>query len=59
MRTYVGRQQIYFALQCRSYLTMINPDASFHSGKGVTAKDVKATLNHHLGEEPISAAKRF
>ena len=35
----------------------LNPDASFHSGKPVTAKDVVASLNHHRGEDTTSAAK--
>jgi peptide/nickel transport system substrate-binding protein len=35
----------------------INPNASFHSGNPVMAKDVVASLNHHRGEESTSAAK--
>ncbi|MEB8388122.1 ABC transporter substrate-binding protein [Rhodobacteraceae bacterium KMM 6894] len=35
----------------------INPNASFHSGKPVTAEDVKASLNHHRGDDSTSAAK--
>ncbi|WP_397542918.1 ABC transporter substrate-binding protein [Roseovarius salis] len=35
----------------------LNPNASFHSGKPVTANDVVASLNHHRGEDTTSAAK--
>jgi peptide/nickel transport system substrate-binding protein len=35
----------------------LNPNASFHSGKPVTATDVIASLNHHRGDESTSAAK--
>jgi len=35
----------------------LNPNASFHSGKPVTAKDVVASLNHHRGDDTTSAAK--
>ena len=35
----------------------LNPEASFHSGKPVTATDVIASLNHHRGDESTSAAK--
>ncbi|WP_377150263.1 ABC transporter substrate-binding protein [Roseovarius aestuarii] len=35
----------------------LNPNASFHSGKAVTANDVIATLNHHRGEDSTSAAR--
>jgi len=35
----------------------INPNASFHSGKKVTADDVIASLNHHRGDDSTSAAK--
>jgi peptide/nickel transport system substrate-binding protein len=35
----------------------LNPDASFHSGKPVTAQDVIDSLNHHRGEAATSAAK--
>lgn len=35
----------------------INPNANFHSGNPVTAKDVIASLNHHRGEDTTSAAK--
>ena len=35
----------------------LNPNASFHSGKKVTANDVVASLNHHRGEKSTSAAK--
>jgi len=35
----------------------INSNASFHSGKPVTAEDVIASMNHHRGEESGSAAK--
>ena len=34
----------------------IAKDASFHSGKSVTANDVIATINHHRGEATTSAA---
>ncbi|MGR3322552.1 MAG: ABC transporter substrate-binding protein, partial [Pseudooceanicola sp.] len=33
------------------------PNASFHSGRPVMAKDVVASLNHHRGEKTTSAAK--
>lgn len=35
----------------------LTPDASFHSGRPVTANDVVASLNHHRGEDSTSAAK--
>ncbi len=35
----------------------INQNASFHSGKKVTADDVIASLNHHRGDDTTSAAK--
>ena len=35
----------------------ITPNASFHSGKPVTAADVIASLNHHRGDDTTSAAK--
>ncbi|WP_421856484.1 ABC transporter substrate-binding protein [Oricola sp.] len=35
----------------------LNENASFHSGKKVTATDVIASMNHHRGEESTSAAK--
>ncbi|WP_299817665.1 ABC transporter substrate-binding protein [uncultured Jannaschia sp.] len=35
----------------------LNQDASFHSGKPVTADDVIASLNHHRGDDTTSAAK--
>ncbi len=35
----------------------LNQNASFHSGKKVTADDVIASLNHHRGEKTTSAAK--
>lgn len=35
----------------------ITPNASFHSGRPVMAKDVVASLNHHRGEKTTSAAK--
>jgi len=35
----------------------INPNASFHSGRAVTANDVVASLNHHRGDASTSAAK--
>ncbi len=35
----------------------INQNATFHSGKPVTADDVIASLNHHRGDNSTSAAK--
>jgi len=35
----------------------INSNASFHSGRPVTANDVMASLNHHRGDDTTSAAK--
>jgi peptide/nickel transport system substrate-binding protein len=35
----------------------LNKNASFHSGKKLTATDVIASLNHHRGEKSTSAAK--
>lgn len=35
----------------------ITPNASFHSGRVVTANDVVASLNHHRGDDSSSAAK--
>jgi len=35
----------------------LTPNASFHSGRPVTADDVIASLNHHRGEDTTSAAK--
>lgn len=35
----------------------ITKDASFHSGKKLTAEDVIASMNHHRGEATTSAAK--
>ncbi|MCA8880424.1 MAG: ABC transporter substrate-binding protein [Rhodobacteraceae bacterium] len=35
----------------------IDSDASFHSGRPVTARDVVASLNHHRGDKSASAAK--
>jgi peptide/nickel transport system substrate-binding protein len=35
----------------------LNPNATFHSGKKVTAKDVVASMNHHRGDDTTSAAK--
>lgn len=35
----------------------LNENASFHSGKKVTATDVIASLNHHRGDASTSAAK--
>ncbi len=35
----------------------ITKDASFHSGKKLTADDVIASMNHHRGEDTTSAAK--
>lgn len=35
----------------------LNPDATFHSGKPVTAADVVASLDFHRGEKSTSAAK--
>ncbi|MBC7132101.1 MAG: ABC transporter substrate-binding protein [Roseovarius sp.] len=35
----------------------LNPNASFHSGKSLTAQDVVDSLNHHRGDASTSAAK--
>jgi peptide/nickel transport system substrate-binding protein len=35
----------------------LNPNATFHSGRKVTARDVVASLNHHRGDDSTSAAK--
>src|SRR6056297_4217503 len=35
----------------------INPNASFHSGNPVLAKDIVASMNHHRGDDSTSAAK--
>ncbi|MEM7075074.1 MAG: ABC transporter substrate-binding protein [Pseudomonadota bacterium] len=35
----------------------LNPNATFHDGKKVTANDVIASMNHHRGENSTSAAK--
>ena len=35
----------------------LNANASFHSGRAVTAADVIASLNHHRGDDTTSAAK--
>jgi len=35
----------------------LNKNASFHSGKPVTAEDVIASMNHHRGDKSTSAAK--
>ena len=35
----------------------LNPNATFHSGKKVTATDVLASMNHHRGDDSTSAAK--
>ncbi|MGX5849198.1 ABC transporter substrate-binding protein [Mesorhizobium sp. PL10] len=35
----------------------LHPKASFHSGKPVTADDVIASINHHIGEKSTSGAK--
>ena len=35
----------------------ITPNASFHSGKKLTANDVVASMNHHRGDDTTSAAK--
>lgn len=35
----------------------INKNATFHSGKPVTAEDVIASMNHHRGDDTQSAAK--
>lgn len=37
----------------------LNKNATFHSGKKVTAEDVIASLNHHRGEGNTSAAAAF
>jgi len=39
-----------------SWTFKLTRDASFHSGKPVTAKDVVASMNHHRGEDSTSAA---
>lgn len=39
-----------------SWTFKLNPDASFHSGKPVTADDVIASMNHHRGPDSTSAA---
>lgn len=36
---------------------LLQPNASFHSGRKVTANDVVASLNHHRGAETSSGAK--
>ncbi|OQX32249.1 MAG: peptide ABC transporter substrate-binding protein [Candidatus Sedimenticola endophacoides] len=35
----------------------LNKNATFHSGRKVTANDVVASINHHRGEKTTSAAK--
>lgn len=35
----------------------LNENATFHSGRPVTANDVVASINHHRGEKTTSAAK--
>lgn len=35
----------------------LNPNATFHSGRKVTADDVIASMNHHRGDKTTSAAK--
>lgn len=35
----------------------LNENASFHSGRKVTSKDVIASINHHRGDKTTSAAK--
>ena len=35
---------------------VLNPNATFHNGNKVTATDVVASLNHHMGEDTKSAA---
>jgi peptide/nickel transport system substrate-binding protein len=35
----------------------LDPDATFHDGRRVTAADVIASINHHRGEDATSAAK--
>ncbi|NVK29904.1 MAG: ABC transporter substrate-binding protein [Gammaproteobacteria bacterium] len=39
------------------WIFKLNPNATFHNGNKVTAKDVVASLNYHRGEEATSAAK--
>ncbi|MEQ9259619.1 MAG: ABC transporter substrate-binding protein [Roseovarius sp.] len=41
----------------KEWTFVLNPDATFHSGKKVTTKDVIASMNHHRGENTTSAAK--
>jgi peptide/nickel transport system substrate-binding protein len=40
----------------KNWTFKLNPKATFHSGKKVTADDVIASLNHHRGEDSTSAA---
>ncbi len=40
----------------KEWTFVINPKATFHSGKKVTADDVIASINHHRGEDTTSAA---
>jgi len=40
----------------KEWTFVINPAATFHSGKKVTADDVIASMNHHRGEDTTSAA---
>lgn len=41
----------------KEWTFVLNENATFHSGKKVTAADVIASMNHHRGEESTSAAK--
>tara|TARA_A100001391_G_scaffold143310_1_gene101113 strand:- start:26 stop:1594 length:1569 start_codon:yes stop_codon:yes gene_type:complete len=41
----------------RIWTFTIRPDVQYHSGGTVTAEDVIASLQHHLGEDSTSAAK--
>lgn len=43
----------------REWTFKLNKQATFHSGKKVTAADVVATLNHHRGDKSTSAVKSF
>jgi peptide/nickel transport system substrate-binding protein len=41
----------------RQWTFELNPDATFHSGRPVTAEDVIDSLDHHRGDASTSAAK--
>ena len=40
----------------KNWTFKLNPKATFHSGRKVTANDVIASMNHHRGEDSTSAA---